>query len=70
MNDVQKLKYDLSVQYASIMLQNDISCGKINPGDTIMMRNRMLSYFSDFADCLTDGTMSKKTVNDLIKYFI
>ncbi len=67
---ISKLKCDLSLHYASIMVQNDISTGIVNIGDTILIRNRLISYATDFVESLNDGTMSENVLNDLLQQFI
>ncbi len=69
MNDMQKLKYDLSLHYASIMVQHDIASGKLSHKEMYLIRNAMVSYAADFAEILTDGTMSEESLNDLLEYF-
>ena len=68
MNNMQNLKYDLTLHCASIMVQNDIASGKIPP-DIYSVRKGMLSYAIDFASILTDGTMSGDSLDGLLKLF-
>lgn len=69
MNDMQKLKYDLSLHYASVMVQNDIASGVVGASDTLLIRNKMISYTTDFAESLNDGTMCNSVLPDLLKNF-
>jgi len=68
MNDMQKLKYDLTMHCASIMVQHDISsCTR--PQGIYDVRNKMIYYATKFAEILTDGTMSEDSLINLMKYF-
>lgn len=69
MNDIQKLKYDLSLRYASIMVQNDIASGNVMASDISKIRNNMISYATDFAEYLNDGTMDESVLPDLLNHF-
>lgn len=68
MNDMQKLKYDLALHCASIMVQKDISSCK-TPQGIYDVRNKMISYATDFAEILTDGTMSQDSLINLLQFF-
>ena len=68
MNDLQKLKYDLALQCASIMVQHDISTAT-TPQGIYDVRNKMISYATDFAEILTDGTMMEDSLIGLLKFF-
>lgn len=68
MNDMQKLKYDLSLHCASIMVQKDISSSEL-PQGIYDARNKMISYATDFAEILNDGTMSEDSLVNLLKFF-
>lgn len=70
MNDIQRLKYDLSLRYASAMIQNDIVSNSVNASDIILIRNKMISYAMDFAESLNDGTMCDSVLPDLLKKII
>lgn len=69
MNDIQRLKYDLSLHYGSVMIQNDIVSNTVSASDIILIRNKMISYAADFAESLNDGTMHDSVLPDLLKWF-
>ena len=68
MDDMQKLKYDLALHCASIMVQKDINSSEI-PQGIFDVRNKMISYATDFAEILTDGTMSEDSLINLLEFF-
>ena len=68
MNDIQKLKYDLAFHCASIMVQKDISSSEI-PQGIYDVRNKMISYVTEFAEILTDETMNQGSLVNLLKFF-
>lgn len=69
MNDMQKLKYDLSLRYASVMIQNELANGSLASDELILIRNKMISYATDFIDSLNDGTMCDSVLPDLLEKF-
>ncbi len=70
MNDLQRLKYDLSLHYASVMVQNDISSGNVNSADITRIRNNLISYATDFVELLNNGTMDENILSTLLEKFI
>ncbi len=70
MNDIQRLKYDLSLRYASVMIQNDITSGIVLASDITQVRNKMISHATDFAEFLNNGTMDESVLPDLLNRFI
>jgi len=68
MNDINKLKYDLALHCASIMVQRDISSSEL-PIGIYDIRNKMISRTTDFAEIMTDRTMNEDSLLRLLKLF-
>lgn len=51
------------------MVQHDIASGKLPHEEMYFVRNAMISYAANFAEILTDGTMSEESLNGLLEYF-